>query len=358
MSNPPTRLTPFGNALAGAFGACIANALVYPLDTVKTKIQASSTTSTPEIAERSLENTRINIDNVDVRRRTQAGIRDVIIKTWREQGLGGFYRGFGASMMNTFSMQFAYFYWYTIVRTTYLLRLSKSASSSKAASISTAMELLLGAVAGALAQIFTIPVSVVATRQQLDTGKEGKGLWETVREIVRDDGVAGLWSGLRASLVLTVNPAITYGMFEKLRSLVVEAGEKIGPQKAFLIGAGSKSLATVVTYPYIMAKVRQQAASAASSHTFSILPTSNGDFQISKPKSPGAVSLLLHIARQDGLKGWYRGMQAQLLKATLTQALLFGIKDFLEGYTLILMIAMWKLRGRVAAGEWRKFVKW
>jgi solute carrier family 25 (peroxisomal adenine nucleotide transporter), member 17 len=52
-------------------------------------------------------------------------------------------------------------------------------------------------------------------------------------------------------------------------------------------------------------------------------------------------------------------MQAQLLKATLTQALLFGIKDILEGYTLILMIAVWRLRGRVAAGEWRKyFNKW
>ncbi|KAH8913725.1 hypothetical protein BT69DRAFT_1327280 [Atractiella rhizophila] len=29
----PARLSPFGNALAGAIGGCLSNAVVYPLDT-------------------------------------------------------------------------------------------------------------------------------------------------------------------------------------------------------------------------------------------------------------------------------------------------------------------------------------
>lgn len=40
---------------------------------------------------------------------------------------------------------------------------------------------------------------------------------QTARRIVKEDGVAGLWSGLNAALVLTANPAITYGMFEKMK---------------------------------------------------------------------------------------------------------------------------------------------
>jgi len=74
------------------------------------------------------------------------------------------------------------------------------------------MELLLGAVAGALAQLFTIPISVVATRQQLEIDHNGQSLSETVVDILKDDGITGLWRGLKPSLVLTINPAITYGI--------------------------------------------------------------------------------------------------------------------------------------------------
>lgn len=63
-------------------------------------------------------------------------------------------------------------------------------------------ELILGALAGALGQVFTIPVSVVATRQQLDD--KSQSLLATTLEIVREDGITGLWNGLKASLVLTV----------------------------------------------------------------------------------------------------------------------------------------------------------
>ena len=46
----------------------------------------------------------------------------MLFKILKEQGIAGLYQGFGASMLNTFSMQFAYFYWYTVVRRTYLRR--------------------------------------------------------------------------------------------------------------------------------------------------------------------------------------------------------------------------------------------
>jgi solute carrier family 25 (peroxisomal adenine nucleotide transporter), member 17 len=130
--------------------------------------------------------------------------------------------------------------------------------------LSTAAELALGAIAGALAQIFTIPVSVIATRQQLGVPKnKGKGkdgeehdgsFWGVAREIVREEGVTGLWLGLKPGLVLTVNPAITYGVFERVKGAVLAARERVGntgtslgPGLSFALGATSKSLATVVS---------------------------------------------------------------------------------------------------------------
>jgi adenine nucleotide transporter 17 len=126
--------------------------------------------------------------------------------------------------------------------------------------LSTAAELLLGAVAGALAQIFTIPVSVIATRQQVGRPERSKTLdiseevddsfLGVAREIVEEEGVTGLWLGLKPGLVLTVNPAITYGAFERVKSLILlargDSSTKMGPWLSFLIGALSKTLATIV----------------------------------------------------------------------------------------------------------------
>lgn len=140
-----------------------------------------------------------------------------------------------------------------------LKRLSRNAPKP-IVQLSTALELVLGALAGAFAQIFTIPVAVIATRQQLFTPEDGArtpGLFDTAREIVKEDGVTGLWTGLKPGLVLTVNPAITYGVFERVKGILIAAQVAAGaearltPARSFVIGVLSKTLATVVTYPYI-----------------------------------------------------------------------------------------------------------
>lgn len=145
----------------------------------------------------------------------------------------------------------------------------------KPSPLSTAVELSLGAIAGALAQIFTIPVSVIATRQQVgkatskaavaassaeDTGQVPLGAGDkgevyddsfltVAREIIHDDGITGLWSGLRPGLVLTINPAITYGVFERVKSIFTlgDPTVKLGPWRSFCVGALSKTLATIVS---------------------------------------------------------------------------------------------------------------
>jgi adenine nucleotide transporter 17 len=215
----------------------------------------------------------------------------VLLAIFKKEGIRGFYRGFGATMINTFSMrtltiyvvqydndansrhsEYAYFFFYSFVRNSYIKRLvRKLPPGSKAPPLSTAAELLLGAAAGALAQIFTIPVSVIATRQQvgrspnlykrtksaaalptassepeeeIDDSFLGVG-----REIIEEEGVTGLWLGIKPGLALTVNPAITYGVYERVKSLLLLANgsnPKLTPWVSFLVGALSKTLATIV----------------------------------------------------------------------------------------------------------------
>lgn len=155
---------------------------------------------------------------------------DAISKIMAEDGLPGLYAGMHGSLLGVASTNFAYFYWYSTVRTLYL----KTAAGGAAAGPSTLTELGLGAVAGALAQLCTIPVAVVTTRQQTQAKHERKTFLETGREVIEgEDGVCGLWRGLKASLVLVVNPAITYGAYERLKTGLFPNKTRLTPPEAF-----------------------------------------------------------------------------------------------------------------------------
>ncbi|KAG8694618.1 ADP/ATP carrier protein [Ceratobasidium sp. 394] len=162
--------------------------------------------------------------------------------------------------------------------------------------------------------------------------------------------------------------------------LVGGTSSKLTPGKAFLVGALSKTLATVVTYPYIMAKVRLQARSGSApeeresgvesdaelinmqqsaeegSLTASYAEvTKDGEnatrsrpsarISTQRSKSQGsAVALLAKVLREEGFVGWYQGMGAQITKAVLSQALLFMLKDQFERYALVIMLFIRKFR--------------
>lgn len=342
QSKPVQQLTPLGSALAGALGGCFSTAIVYPLDVAKTRIQALPKGGGAKV---------------------DTSMLSQLARIYKTEGLGGLYKGFGATMLNTFSQQYAYFFFYSFVRTSYTKRLlSKLPPGSKAPALSTAAELLLGALAGALAQIFTIPVSVIATRQQVGRAAEANSSISNVdkdsddsflgvaKEIIEEEGVGGLWLGIKPGLVLTVNPAITYGAFERVKSLYLlaskEGASKLSPWLSFIIGALSKTLATIVTYPYIMAKVRIQARSADTEDAIehhTALPKPH-TFHHHKGRHVGALEILARVWRKEGFYGWYQGMQAQITKAVISQALLFMSKEQFEHWALALIILFSRVR--------------
>ncbi|WFD22331.1 hypothetical protein MEQU1_001001 [Malassezia equina] len=279
-------LTPFENALAGALGGA------YLFD--KTVIQADKKEAAGDQVKK------------------QLGIIETLIKIIRTKGPASLYRGFLANMANTFIQQFAYFYWYTLVRSVYIKRILRSPVAAPTLNVVT--ELVLGAVAAAFSQLFTTPVGVIATRQQIGDHHESDNTFiGHIKDIYYADGITGFWRGLKPSLVLTVNPAITYGVFERVKNIILTAsGGQMTPGKSFLIGALSKTLATVVTFPYILSKIRLQAKNTPYKDSFHVLT---------------------HVYKEKGFFGLYQGMNAQITKAVLSQALLFYFRDYFEIWT-------------------------
>lgn len=223
---------------------------------------------------------------------------DALWKIVQSEGLLGLYAGMLSGLLQTFSSNFSYFLIYTSIRKKYM-RMKGIPS--------TAMELLLGALAGGLSRCVTTPISVMTTRKQTSI----RSYSQIMHQILEDHGIIGLWSGLCPSLVLTVNPAITYGLFERLkRILVSDKKHRLTSSETFCLGALTKALATIVTYPYIMAKARLQSNSTL--------------------KHTSAMECLRNAFVHDGFYGLYQGMSSQILKATLCQAILFTSKDVIE----------------------------
>ncbi|KAK2032767.1 mitochondrial carrier [Colletotrichum zoysiae] len=295
-----TPISPWGKAVAGASGAVLANALVYPLDIVKTRLQV-------QVKSPSSAGTTDPIDPVEPH---YSSTWDALSKIVADDGLKGLYAGMSGSLLGVASTNFAYFYWYSVVRALYL----RSAKTSTPPS--TVVELSLGAVAGAVAQLCTIPVAVITTRQQTQRKTERKGFVDTAREVIDgEDGPFGLWRGLKASLVLVVNPAITYGAYERLKEVLFPGKNNLKPWEAFLLGAASKSLATIVTQPLIVAKVGLQSRPP---------PERKG-----KPFS-SFVEVMNFIMEREGVLGLFKGMGPQILKGLLVQGILMMTKERME----------------------------
>ncbi|KAK0630549.1 mitochondrial carrier domain-containing protein [Bombardia bombarda] len=315
VQSKPAPIGPWGKATAGAAGAVLANALVYPLDLVKTKLQVQVKPS---------DSDKTVLDEPHYK-----GTWDALSHIAGVDGIAGLYAGMGGSLIGVASTNFAYFYWYSVVRTLYL-RTNKSGSQP-----STVVELSLGAFAGALAQLFTIPVAVITTRQQTQKKTDRKGFFETAQEVIEsEDGVFGLWRGLKASLVLVVNPAITYGAYERLKTIIFPGKTSLKPWEAFVLGGMSKSLATLATQPLIVAKVGLQSRPP---------PARNG-----KPFK-SFIEVMQFIIKNEGPLSLFKGMGPQIMKGLLVQGILMMTKERVELLFILFVRYLRTMRSRQVA---------
>ncbi|KAJ3407876.1 ADP/ATP carrier protein [Chytriomyces hyalinus] len=314
-----SKLTPFGEASTGAVAAVFANLLVFPLDVVASRLQIQSKA----------------LASVQAHSKPYSSQLDALVRITREEGLlQGLYAGVYLKLLKRIYV-----------------------NQPRMLLPSTSAELALGAVAGALSRAITNPISVVTTRLQTSNTTPNSTSKPTstsiINEILQTDGIVGLWRGFPASLVLTVNPALTYGLFERVKSLVVARRMKRAVGKgmdaksvsgmlssgdAFLVGALTKALATIVTYPYIMAKVRMQWRPPVSSDA-SKDPLREGNKKGLEDaiRYKSATDVLSKVWQTEGLLGWYVGLNAQLLKAVLCQGILFMTKDYFTAIALLLL---------------------
>ncbi|KAL2530473.1 Peroxisomal adenine nucleotide carrier 1 [Forsythia ovata] len=296
-------------ATSGAVGALVSTTILYPLDTCKTKYQA--------------ENRAHN-------HQKYRKISDVLWEAISTGRVLSLYQGLGTKNLQSFISQFIYFYGYSFFKRLYLKK-------SGYKSIGTKANLIVAAAAGACTVIVTQPLDTASSKMQTSDFGKSKGLWKTLSENTWREA----FDGLGISLLLTANPSIQYTVFDQLKQRLLK--EKMSKNRddvssraalsafsAFVLGAVSKCIATCLTYPAIRCKVMIQTAESDEDEEDKAQPDS-------RKTIPGALRA---IWKKEGILGFFKGLQAQILKTVLSSALLLMIKEKITKTTWVLLIAL------------------
>ncbi|KAF0694332.1 Aste57867_14785 [Aphanomyces stellatus] len=263
-------------ATAGSLGALFGVLALFPLDVAKTKQQAATDKSKKE---------------------ERAPLPQLIQRIYEEEGVAGLFSGVGPKAAHTILSNFFYFYWYSWL---------KGAYERTRGPLTTSANLAIGALAGAINMSITLPLDVISTRIQTSKDTTISAL-AVVRQMYAEHGLLSFWKGYVPSLVLVSNPSIFYTIFDRLK---LRVARELSAMEAFVLAAIAKSIATVVTYPVIRAKVIMQAEASST-----------------KKDDVSMVQVLEQMWSQDGVAGLFQGCNAQLLNTVFKSALLLMTKE-------------------------------
>ncbi|XP_046871150.1 peroxisomal membrane protein PMP34 [Hypomesus transpacificus] len=289
------------HAVAGAVGSVTAMTVFFPLDTARLRLQ------------------------VDDKRKAKS-TPAILAEIMKEEGLLAPYRGWIPVICSLCCSNFVYFYCFHSLKASWLR--GQKASPGR--------DLLIGVAAGVLNVLVTTPLWVVNTRLKLQGAQfrnadirptNYAGIMDAFSQIMHEEGVGALWNGTFPSLLLVLNPAIQFMIYEGLkRQLRRGPLQELSSVQVFLIGALAKAVATTVTYPLQTVQsilrfgLKQP---TAQPHLLSSLTT--------------VKCLLLNRVRKFGLQGLFKGLEAKLLQTVLTAALMFLLYEKITSSTFRVM---------------------
>lgn len=308
-------LPALGHATSGAAGTAISKLITYPLDVVITRLQV----------QRQFHSSHPKVD--------YEGIFDAAGKIYKyEGGSKALYNGISQEVLKGVADSFLFFLAYTYIG-------EKRRVHQGSRKLSALEEIGVGALAGAFSKLFTTPIQNVVTRIQTAAMTQARNTASSIpqnlnaKDIalqIRDEkGLLGFWSGYSASLVLTLNPSITFLLHKILLRLLVSRDKRTDPgaRVTFFIAAVSKALASTITYPFSLAKTRAQVSSQKPSQAETTKADDASDEVTARAPQRTVFSTILRIAKAEGIWALYQGLGAEVLKGFFSHGITMLMKD-------------------------------
>ncbi|KAF2240335.1 mitochondrial carrier [Trematosphaeria pertusa] len=320
---PPLRSS--AHLLAGASGGLATAILTSPLDVLRTRLQSDYyhlsrpiqaiyppfKPASTHILGASLHHLRETIQIVNSIHYTEG---------WR-----GFFRGLGPSLAGVVPATAIKFYVYGNCKRlgAHMLNCGEDAATVHAQA---------AVAAGIATATATNPIWLVKTRLQLDksrtqagvTARRYKNSLDCIRQVLRQEGIRGLYRGLSASYLGTVETALHLVLYERLKLLYSRALRGIDTRNSTTWdeltswistsgAAGSAKLAAVlITYPHEVVRTRLRQALKKNR----------------LPKYVGLLQCFWLISRQKGLAGLYGGLTPHIVRAIPSSVITLGVYEF------------------------------
>jgi len=325
--------------IAASLGGAFSASALYPLEVLKTKMQAESKqqqqqqqTSTSSENNDSEEPTTSDASNGTEKQnpvKKSMTMIDYARNLYAQNGIVPFYAGIETSAFQSAVEKALYYFAYTAMKNFYTF----FAGSKK--HMGTTVNLILGCLAEWAHLPITLPLDCWTTQIQTGDNGDKKPLAILVSMLSEGDGIRGMYKGIQAYYVLCLKPAIQNTVFEQIRHVLLvrkrllnrsskQQGssssmneDTLTATEAFLLGMVARTIATVVVFPYLRAKVMLQSQKRATT----------GSGKTDNDEQPNIPAMILKMYSNGGLGECFQGIGPELTRGVFSAALMLMCKE-------------------------------
>lgn len=389
----PLNDTIASEALAAAVGGAISSGVLYPLEVLKTRMQADGddddddgsvddsedkNKTTSQLKESNIvndhEKNNVGHDKKNEgsgNSKTSTTSINYARKLYRSEGIGVFFDGIEISAFQSAIEKACYFFAYTALKRGYTHTTTTRTghnNSKQQQKLSALTSLLLGCLAEWVHLPVTLPIDALTTAIQTSGGSKKKTTINRTTDNIdhqKTHTVLALWmtlwkeksfyKGIQAYWILCFKPALQYTIFEQFKAWILRLRQIRGGQEgrnnsatqlpageAFLLGMFSRTVATLVVFPFVRAKVRMQSLTRTRTHHQSSNNATDST-KVSPHSTPSSTSssvdscaptiwkLLAENYTHGGLKALYQGLGPELTRGVLSAALMMMVKERISG---------------------------
>ncbi|KAL3987191.1 myelin associated glycoprotein [Sarotherodon galilaeus] len=292
-------LSPEEAAFAGSAAGMVTRALISPFDVIKIRFQ--------------LQIERVSSKTPEGK---YYGIFQATRRIHSEEGLSAFWKGHIPAQLLSIcygAVQFASFEFLTE------LVHEKTQYDSQTAGV----HFVCGGLAACSATVVCQPLDTLRTRFAAQgEPKVYRNLRHAVSTMWRSEGTLTFYRGLSPTLMAVFPYAglqfFFYNIFKKLLAPRPKAGNSGGNLKSLVCGSGAGMISKTITYPFDLFKKRLQVGGfeAARAHFGQVR------------SYRGLLDCMVQIAKEEGFRGFFKGLSPSLVKAALSTGFTFFWYEF------------------------------
>lgn len=271
--------------MAGGISAGVSKTIVAPIERVKMLIQTQD--SIPEIKEGKMPR--------------YTGIYDCFSRVSRDQGVASLWRGNMANVIRYFPTQALNFMFKDSFK-----RIFPKYDQKKDFWKFFATNVASGGLAGASSLTVVYPLDFARTRLASDVGKEGTreftGLGDCLMKTARRTGFFSLYGGFFVSVQgIIMYRGAYFGLFDTAKAILFTDEKKANIAMKWVVAQTVTAAAGVISYPFDTVRRRMMMMAGRKA----------GEQEI---QYTGTLDCWAKIARQEGMKGFFKGAWANVLR--------------------------------------------